>query len=320
MIIEKWKNAQTYVIGKYHIKNNLPCQDRTFYFEKNGVKVMTLADGAGSQPKSHFGAELVCVETCKLLTEYFDEFLMYFEYQFSDPDKHIEMMAQLSKLITSYLINKLKKKALELNAPIKELSSTLLFFAIKGNHYLMGHIGDGIIAGLYSENNSKRMKLLSGAENGAAANITFFVPDSDSNEHLRLDFGRIENLVGVIMSSDGAADVLFSKNGIDDSTYQLFEKFSMLTSEEYHDILSEYLTKVISNYSTDDLSLNILSLEDNDTSKLNDKYIEYILDDISSSNQIIRKSQYCYYLDPSIETSKTEFNNVSDVRRYLKWN
>ena len=171
-----------------------------------------------------------------------------------------------------------------------------------------------------SENNSKRMKLLSSAENGAAANITFFVPDSDSNEHLRLDFGRIENLIGIVMSSDGAADVLFSKNGIDDSTYQLFDKFSMLTSEEYHNILSEYLTKVISNYSTDDLSLNILSLEDNDTSKLNAKYVDYLLDDISSSNQIIKRSQYCYYLDSSIEPSKTEFNNVADVRRYLKWN
>ena len=36
MILEKWKNAQAYVIGKYHISNNLPCQDRTYYFEENG--------------------------------------------------------------------------------------------------------------------------------------------------------------------------------------------------------------------------------------------------------------------------------------------
>jgi len=320
MIIEKWKNSQAYVIGKYHIKNNLPCQDRTFYYEKNGVKVMALADGAGSQPKSQFGAEVVCVETCKLLSKNFDDFLLYFEYQLTDPDKHKELMLKLSKNITSYLINKLKAKAMELNSPIKELSSTLLFFAIKGNHYIMGHIGDGIIAGLYSENNSKRIKVLSEAENGAASNITFFVPDTDSFEHLRLDFGRIENLAGVIMSSDGAADVLFNKNGIDDSTYQLFNKFAMLTSKEYNDLLANYLSKVISNYSTDDLSLNLLSLEDNDTSELNDKYIAYILDDISCSNQIIRKSQYCYYLDSSIEPSKTEFNNVNDVRRYLNWN
>ena len=34
MILEKWKNAQTYVIGKYHINNNMPCQDRTAYLQK----------------------------------------------------------------------------------------------------------------------------------------------------------------------------------------------------------------------------------------------------------------------------------------------
>ena len=68
MILEKWKNAQAYVIGKYHITNNLVCQDRTYYYEEHGVKVMSLADGAGSQPHSEIGAELVCKESCKLLT------------------------------------------------------------------------------------------------------------------------------------------------------------------------------------------------------------------------------------------------------------
>lgn len=320
MILEKWKNAQAYVIGKYHISNNLPCQDRTYYFEENGVKVMALADGAGSQPHSEIGAELVCKEICEMLTQNFIDFLMYFEYEKENPAKHIIKMKELNKIIVDQLVYKLKEKAMMMNVSLKELSSTMLFFAIKDNHYIYGHIGDGIIAGLYSENNGQRLKLMSEPENGAAANITFFITDPDSVDHLRLGAGRIENLSGVAMSSDGAADVLFSKNGIDDSSYELFSKFNMKTSEEYHNILSEFLTKVISNYSTDDLSLNILCLEDNDTTNIEEYYANYILDDITSSKQIIKKSQYCYFLDSSIDGNEVEFNNPQEVKRYLKWN
>lgn len=320
MILEKWKNAQAYVIGKYHITNNLVCQDRTYYYEEHGVKVMSLADGAGSQPHSEIGSELVCKEICKLLTCNFTEYLMFFEYEKSNPSKHILKMKELSKIIVDSLLYKLKEKAIMMNIALKELSSTLLFFAIKDNHYIYGHIGDGIIAGLYSENNGQSLKLMSESENGEAANITFFVTDPDSIEHLRLGSGRIENLSGIVMSSDGAADVLFSKAGIDDSSYELFSKFNMKTSEEYHDILSDFLSKVISNYSTDDLSLNILCLEDNDTSNIEEKYANYILDDIISTKQIIQKSQYCYFLDSSIDVNKADFNNPQEVRRYLKWN
>ena len=320
MIIEKWKNAQTFVIGKYHITNNMPCQDRTYYLEGNGVKVIALADGAGSQPNSHIGAEIVCKEICELLTNNFYEYLMYFEHEKENPLKHKANMKELNKIIVSHVVGKVKDKALMMNVNIKELSSTLLFFAIKDNYYIQGHIGDGVIVASYSENGGDRLKILSEGENGAAANITYFVTDSDAQDHLRLASGKIDNLVGVIMSSDGAADVLFSKNGIDSSAYELFSKFNMKTSEEYHVILSDFLSKVISNYSTDDLSLNLLSLEDNDTSVIDENYTSYILNKIVSSKQIIQKSQYCYILDSSINAGKIEFNTASDVKRYLKWN
>ena len=101
MILEKWKNAQTYVIGKYHINNNMPCQDRTAYLQKNGVKVIVLADGAGSQSNSHIGAEIVCNKICNLMVNNFVEYLMYFEYQKVDPSLHKEKMSELSKLILS---------------------------------------------------------------------------------------------------------------------------------------------------------------------------------------------------------------------------
>ena len=276
MIIEKWKNAQTYVIGKYHIANNMVCQDRTFSMENNGVRVVALADGAGSQEKSEIGAELVCKEICTIMAEHFNEYLLMFEYEKTNIKIHHKKMDILRKDLIGKLSSVLKSKALELNIPIKTLGSTLLFFAIKDNFYIMGHIGDGVIAGLYNENNRPNIRVISEPENGAASNITFFVTDSDSYDHLRLSAGKIENLTGVIMTSDGAGDILFNSNGVDKSTYELFSKFYQKTSSEYETILSRFLSEVISTYSTDDLSLNLLMLEDISAESLSEDYLKYL--------------------------------------------
>ena len=61
-----------------------PCPCGYYGDEENGVKVISLADGAGSQPHSEVGAELVCREICNLLAKNFVEYLMYFEYEKED--------------------------------------------------------------------------------------------------------------------------------------------------------------------------------------------------------------------------------------------
>jgi hypothetical protein len=66
------------------------------------------------------------------------------------------------------------------------------------------------------------------------------------------------------------------------------------------------------------MSLNILRLEDADTVKITNNYAEYLLSGVESSKQIIRKSQYCYYIDPSI-TATQEFSSIDEVKEYMKW-
>ena len=277
MIIEKWKNACAYTIGKYHISTNLPCQDRTLYLEANGVKVMTLADGAGSEENSHIGATIVCEEMAKLLTTNFDDYLMYFENQIDNAFAHKKSMNILSNIIINNLVQKLKFEAARCNFTLKELSSTLLFFAVKDNYYICGHIGDGVIIGLYTDNNVNRIKVLSEPENGEESHITFFVTNSDAKDHLRMKAGNLDNLTGVIMSSDGAGDVLYKNKEFDPSVYELFEKTKNQTSHEYSNILKEYLEKIIANYSNDDLSINLMKLEFDDTNEINSSYEEYLL-------------------------------------------
>ncbi len=318
MIIEKWKNVQAYEIGKMHITRNMVCQDRTSFIEKNGVKVIALADGAGSKSKSEIGAEIVCNKICELFVSKFIDYLLLFEEEKTNVAKHKKNMAKLSKDIISFLVGNLKEKASEMNIAVEELSSTLLFFAIKDNHYIMGHIGDGVIAGLYNENNSYRVKVISEPENGERSNITFFVPDTNANEHLHLQAGSIDNLKGVLLTSDGAGTVLFNGNAIDDNVYKLFANFQNQNHIEYQNAIARFLREIISNYSTDDMSLNILSLEDADTEKISKEYAEYYLSGIISSRQIVQKSQYCFYIDSSISAER-EFNNVEDVKEYIKW-
>lgn len=318
MIIEKWKNVQAYEIGKLHISRNMVCQDRTHFKEINGVKIVSLADGAGSKSKSEIGAEIVCEKICELLSTKFIDYLLCFEDEKTNQAKHKKNMAALSKEIISYLLSSLKEKAVELNIPVEELSSTMLFFAIKDNHYIMGHIGDGVIAGLYNENNAYRVRVISEPENGERSNITFFVPDTNAFEHLHLEAGSIDNLKGVLLTSDGAGTVLFNGLSVDDNVYKLFSNFQSRQHIEYSQVVSKFLREIISNYSTDDMSLNILLLEDSDTSKISADYANYLLSGITASKQIIQKSQYCYYIDPSIVADQ-EFQNADEVKEYLKW-
>ena len=318
MIIEKWKNVQTYVIRKLHISRNMVCQDRTYYKEANGVKIAALADGAGSKSKSEIGAEIVCEKICELFSVKFIDYLLFFEDEKTNQAKHKKNMMSLSKEIISFLMIALKEKALEMNIAVEELSSTLLFFAIKDNHYIMGHMGDGVIAGLYNENNAYRVKIISEPENGERSNITFFVPDTNAAEHLHLQAGSIDNLKGIVLTSDGAGTVLFNGNSVDDNVYKLFSNFQNHQHTEYAQVISKFLREIISNYSTDDMSLNILALEDADTEKITKEYAEYLLGGITASKQIVRKSQYCYYIDSSIEANR-EFSNIDEVKEYMKW-
>ncbi len=322
MIIEKWKNSQSYIIGRYHIDNNLPCQDRTYYLEGKGVMVASLADGAGSKSKSQFGAELVTKLTCELLIEKFDSFLVLFEQENIDKAKHNYNMNIIKETIITYLVENLRELAVKENVNIRELSSTLLFFAMKGDHYIVGHIGDGVIATIKSVNDTPYASIVSAPENAEAANVTFFVPDSNAVEHLRISHGSTKNLRFVLLSSDGASDLVFGKKGPDKNFYKLYENFAGILPGKYNQILERFLREIIATYSTDDLSLNLLMLEQYDTdSPIQQDYVRYLLSGIYSPRQITQKSAYCFHLQPSDKPNgKQEFKTLADIMRYLKWN
>lgn len=315
MIIEKWKQSQTYVTGKDHVNLNKPCQDRTYYAKEDGVQVIALADGAGSRENSEIGAEVVTKKICELLVNNFFNFYIGCEKRGKEEKDYLSDIKKLKKHILNTLLNELKRHA----NSVDELSSTLLFCALYKNKYIIGHIGDGVIGGLFEEDNGLTIRTLSEPKNGGAPNITFFVTDTDAIDNLRITSGEFTNLRGIILMSDGPAEVMYNKNfGLDENVIKIFDNFNKKISNDYNQILNKFLSEKISSYSSDDLSLNVLYLESLNT-LVQDEYVVNLLRDITSIDQIIYKSKYCVELDPSLKSKYKNFSSIDDVRRYLKW-
>jgi len=147
-----WKLASAYVTGRGHLIKNAPCQDRTFELvsqHSTGTFYgLSLADGAGSYALSDIGAEIVTKEV-----------LAYLKSNFSK----LSRVKNTSKKVIKKIEEKLAKEATIRGIEIKELSSTLLFVAIKNDRFIAGHIGDGVIGVL---NKYVKISVLSKPDNG----------------------------------------------------------------------------------------------------------------------------------------------------------
>lgn len=320
MIFQRNKNANTYVQGNSHKNNNVPCQDRTYFVEENGLYVLTLADGAGSKEFSHFGAEIVVKETARILINSFDEFIQKLE-EYGKTSLEIEQNKQLVKeLILDRLMTKLEDYALTNNiSSVKDLASTLLFCAMDyRNRYIIGHIGDGLIGASFLTPNDGYSMILSEPENGEQSNITFFVTDDKSLQHLRIQSGVFTNLEAVYLMSDGVADVFYnSQFGLSNQIRNFAARYYGIQASEYQKYLVDVLSDQVAKESDDDLSLNMLFVERMEDSSMQTSYLEKVLSPIDSKEKIFRLSPYAIAFHPSLKNTKTDFVNIDTVKEYL---
>ncbi len=296
MILSKWRHASSVVRGNDHIENDLPCQDNVAYKLSKGIEVIALSDGAGSKPMSQIGSEVATKTICEYMVEEFDN-IYFFSEKYGKTKDEIE---EQKKIIKENIFNYVKKNLLlqaKGEIEFEELACTLLFFARKGEKYIMGHIGDGVIAGSFSAGKDQQVKVLSAPENGEQINITFFLTDPDAIDHLRITCGKFTNLTGVMLMSDGPEEVLFQGHELHENVTKLFNNFNDFTSEKYNKVINKFLSTQVAQYSYDDLSLNILYLTCVDTNKTSKEVLEDLFSDITEDEQIIRKSKYGYMLD-----------------------
>jgi len=148
--VKLWKSAGSCVQGRSHIKSDIPCQDKVANYSDLQMDIISLADGAGSCKLSHIGADISTRHICSVLQKEFDNFL------------NMELNDVAVQISTS-LKDTLNIEARNSSVDLKNLSSTLLFVAVKNEHYLAGSLGDGIIGVLRNDNN---IDVLSHPDNG----------------------------------------------------------------------------------------------------------------------------------------------------------
>jgi len=233
-------------IGTSHIENGKPCQDKFFSKKIKNVGTISLADGAGSCSKSDIGAEICTRYIVNFLCNNFDKTFLQSDLEISE-----EILKGVRK--------SLQNMSDELNAPLKDFSSTLLFVAVKGNKFLAGHIGDGAI-GSFDESGCQ---IFSPPDNGEFANQTFFITMGDAKDHLRIYKGNLNSTLGFILMSDGSYESLFDiqKKELTEANLTFFswlvdKKNPIETIEKsLEDTLANQFTKRTS----DDCSLILLS-------------------------------------------------------------
>lgn len=188
-----WKTFESSVQGRSHVKENIPCQDKTYSLTIGDVTTIALADGAGSAKLSHYGAECaartIAEELCNKFDSYWDE---------SD--------ASVAKLrFYQEILGNLNKKKEELSCDLKDLASTLLAVAVKGNRFLIFHIGDGVIG--YKDSNV--LKVASAPNNGEFCNTTIFTTSPQAESQTRLIKATSDTIDGFILMSDGPEACLY---------------------------------------------------------------------------------------------------------------
>jgi tetratricopeptide (TPR) repeat protein len=244
-------------IGRGHLKNNMPCQDFSYSFKKDDFYISVVCDGAGSCKYSQYGAEIVAKCVSNLVCRCFDELYIINEYV---NKKYVSM------LIVSEVMDELTNKSKELNCDIKELSSTLLFVAVKNGRYLAGHIGDGVI-GIVKNGETD---VLSYPDNGEYANITYFITGEYAIDRLRTYSGLCDDDVrGFILMTDGASDSIYHKR---DKTLakicvKLINCLKDISEEECCQFLEKLLKEEIVKRTIDDCSIALMSLDAEGISK-----------------------------------------------------
>lgn len=181
------------VRGRAHQRDGTIGQDRTHYLSLGGVHVVGLADGAGSSPHSHLGAQTVVREVCALLTQRFDEFV-------ATPDASSVRASVLERLRSA--LQEVKSRH---DLVVSDLASTLLCVAIKDGRFLAMHLGDGVIGRLTSSG----LQVVSGPDNSEFVNETTFVTSARADRSLRLIRGSMVGTRGFILMSDGSCNALF---------------------------------------------------------------------------------------------------------------
>lgn len=260
--------------GRSHIRNDLPCQDKTYYIDNNDIKVISLSDGAGSCKHSDRGAEIATKVCGEYISDNFNDIYDDLDSERVGKELFKKIIDQIRLDIEekternevgkeSENLEEESSKEIELDIDTSEIviqdySSTLLFVALFGNKYISGHIGDGLI----SINDDEQLKILSEPENGETSNSTYFFTAKSAEKYLRFKKGTIIKDTTFILMSDGTYECVYDRqeNKFTSALYKFIDWVSKEDEDNVSDAILSNMEKHFINKTSDDCSISIIHI------------------------------------------------------------
>ena len=289
--------------GRSHVKQGIPCQDKTYCQSYDDTYVITLADGAGSASLSHYGAE--CVTKCIA-----DELGSHFESYWDETEARIAKERLFHEISES-----LQQIAEQQDCQLKDLASTLLTVAVKDERYIILHLGDGVIG--YCKEGV--LKVASAPNNGEFANTTVFTTSSDACSQMKVFRGPLNGINGFVLMSDGPESCLYDKknNELANGLLQILEDASGEDLKEVTEGIEDAMDIVITKHTLDDCSLAFMvkrqeKPEPEETSSIytDDK-------DTDETYTITQNTEVTDKAEDMGETESTDDKKDAKSRRYL---
>jgi hypothetical protein len=191
-----WHVCAAAAIGRSHVDGGLPCQD-AFAYERVGELLLAVAcDGAGSQPHSAEGAQVLSTTVVATLAARARDGAL------ATP----EALHVCIRDAIGVARNELSARATQDGGQLTQYATTLVGTIVGPGGGWFFHVGDGVGVALASD-----ACIVSLPENGEYANETFFVTGDAWEEHLRVM--PIPGAVTCVMlMSDGAMPFVMSKD------------------------------------------------------------------------------------------------------------
>lgn len=240
MSLRRWMGTAVSAAGRGHVAKGLPCQDVSGVSLEDDVAVIVVSDGAGSARYSEQGATDAVEVTTQVLRK-------TAPWSDSEDVKERILAACRAEMI---------KRTEELGCSIAELAATLAFVAVAGDIFIVGNLGDGIVAAFRGD----RSEVLIEPVRGEFANETVFLTSSRTKEHLRIAKKPQDDYSGFAIMSDGAAESLYQRRegSLAPALSKILLWFDEQASKDVRDAIQESAMPLLINRTQDDCSLAVL--------------------------------------------------------------
>lgn len=245
-----WHLLNCAVQGRGHVSVGIPCQDKTLTYQDKEISLIALADGAGSAHLSHLGAECVVQAIKELMTSEFDRIYM------------TEDGVSIKQELLAYLNKRLLELSNEYKCEIQELASTLLFVVIKGEKYILAHLGDGVIG--YQKGGE--LKIATEPNNGEFVNETVFVTSRSALHSIKMMRGSLNGITGFVLMSDGTENSFYDKKNkrLAKGISKIMKLSMLMPRDVVERVVDKAFESTIRMNTTDDCSLALMVWTDNE--------------------------------------------------------